>query len=431
MRTDPTGQVFSEPRCGSKATHALFCVVLGVFLGPPFFRTGAAAPPDDVAAFQQLAKTAAKTKGATLCRWGTVQYGKDNPKAFFAVYQSSAADDRHWVVFVAWDDQREAYRSDTDDLAATPCPGGTKPPAWETLQAVPLGPVALRPKEWAEIAVVDDELVQISERAEDHNFASRTDWETLVDSESFFSPPSERAAAILPIIDGVDGNSDNRKAGASAPRRAPKPETWVTFSRGEHGGPTDGDLDVRVRLVKDALEITLFATDDVAIPPTRAGLPTGRFIKADHFEIWFCARKATKDCDRRGARQLGIAKTADGKIERRWLHPQRNKEPLPAIAAAPSEAGGGLVVTLPLGMIRHDGRADLYLDGELTVAYSDTDDPAKGQEAVIATSRLRWGDGASFGRFVRHPLGGRYPSWQGGAGFTVHSDFTEDLPESP
>jgi hypothetical protein len=121
-----------------------------------------------------------------------------------------------------------------------------------------------------------------------------------------------------------------------------------------------------------------------------------------------------------------VARTADGQVHTRWLHPKGNKEKLPAVATGASK--GALVVTLPLAQMRHDGQPDGELKGELTVAYSDADVEGKGQEAVVATSDVKWGVGYTFGKFVRHAGGARFPAWDGGTQFTEEEAFLAALP---
>jgi hypothetical protein len=87
---------------------------------------------------------------------------------------------------------------------------------------------------------------------------------------------------------------------------------------------------------------------------------------------------------------------------------------LPAVAAA---GATGIVITLPLGQVEHTGSADGELQGPLTAAYSDADREGQGQEAIVATSRLRWGQGGSFSLFMRNEAGRRFPVWNGGIAF--------------
>ena len=169
------------------------------------------------------------------------------------------------------------------------------------------------------------------------------------------------------------------------------------------------------------------ATDDVLRPPANAKVNDAAFLKADHFELWFCAASAPETCEKKQTRQLGVARTADGQLHARWLHPKGNKEKLPAVTAAAPK--GALIVTLPLAQMRHDGQPDGELKGELTVAYSDADVEGKGQEAVVATSEVKWGVGYTFGKFVRHAGGARFPTWDGATQFQEDEAFLTALPK--
>ncbi len=139
-----------------------------------------------------------------------------------------------------------------------------------------------------------------------------------------------------------------------------------------------------------------------------------------------CAANAEELCQRKQARQLGIGRTSAGGWHARWLHPKGNKEKLPIVE--PSTGSGAVTLTLPLTQIRHEGDPEGSLTGEFTAVFSDADTEGKGQEAMVATSRLRRGDGGSFGRFVRHDGGARLPTWNGSAGLRPNEKLLVELP---
>jgi hypothetical protein len=267
----------------------------------------------------------------------------------------------------------------------------------------------------AQLAVVDDKVVAVQEQEEGADYTHLVDWEALVASGHDTEVGATRSASLLLLLD------------PKSPWRAqlPKPHTWVTFQKTPRGGPSDSSLSVRTDLVDKTLRVEMEATDDILRPLPDAKASDATFLKSDHFELWFCESGASRRCNKQEARQLGVARTASGQLHARWLHPKGNSEKLLAVSAGAGK--GAVVVTMPLASIRNDQTPDGALDGELSVAYSDADLEGKGQEAVVATSEIKWGVGYTFGQFIRHPGGVRYPTWDG-EGFPADQAFLQALP---
>jgi hypothetical protein len=393
---------------------ASLLVVLALQGAPP---TGRAGEPADAASekFQRWATDAARRKGTTLCRMGVARFSPQDSPAHFALFQRQVPGDTHFALVIAWPGNRRAFRTADTLMAGFDCVGK---PSWEQGKVIKLGPWGQQPRESADVAVVDGQLVLVEVTLDDPGAGEFFGWDSLVFSGRNVDDKLQWQSSILLLL-------DSRSAWRA---RLPKPKTWVTFQRTPHGGPADSELSARVDLVGPDLRIEMEATDDVARPLVDAKANDAAFLKADHFELWFCAAGASAWCDKKGARQLGIARTAGGLLHARWLHPKGNKEKLPVVAQGTAKSG--LVVALPLAQIRNERGLEPELEGELSVAYSDADVDGKGQEAVIATSQVRWGVGRTFGRFVRHKGGTRFPAWETTvAGFDENEALLKDLPK--
>ena len=53
--------------------------------------------------------------------------------------------------------------------------------------------------------------------------------------------------------------------------------------------------------------------------------------------------------------------------------------------------------------------ARMWSEWAVTVAFSDSDSPGAGQQTLVATSQLQWGDPDTFGALVRFPGDARFP----------------------
>jgi hypothetical protein len=393
-------------------------MTLALGFGPASAEAAPAERPDAAGArFEKWARQRANRKGLRLCRVGVARYSDQQPPAYFAMFhwspETPGADDR-FDLAVAWKTGRRAFRTDPDQQAVPFCEGDG-PVVWEKVRTIKVGPWGIAPRETNELAVIDGELVMLNEIGEDQFHSFATDWEDLAVSGHNVEESTEYNGALFPLLE------------PKSPYRPqlPPPRTWVTFEKSPHGGPADSALTARVDLVGTALRIELQATDDVRRPPRDAPLADAALLRSDHFELWFCAPGAGRFCDRKGSRQLGLARTSSGAVHARWLHPAGNREKLPAVAAA---GATGVAVTLPLGQVEHTGIVDGRLEGPLTAAYSDVDREGQGQEAIVATSRLRWGQGGSFSVFKRNDGGRRFPIWNGGIAFDDDEALLRELP---
>jgi hypothetical protein len=369
---------------------------------PPPSSSPAPPPSSSPEAFQRWAREAARQQAGDLCRFGAFQLDERQPRAFFAVLRRQVDKDLQFTLIATWGEHQRVFVTEPVFVTSMDCP---KAPRWETGKHVRLGPWG-PDKDYATIAVADGELVLLSQASEGGGVTTGVRWDEPGEGFTNDEDPADSAGkAILLILD----------AGSPWRGRLPPPRNWVTFGRAAHTGPADAEIDARVDLAAAdrTLRVRLSAKDDVARPLAAAGAPDAAFIKADHFELWFCAGGKGQSCDKRSVRQLGVARLADGKLHARWLHPKGNKEPLPAVTGD----AAAVEVTLPLARVQHDQGLAVDVEGKLTAVYSDSDGEGKGQETIVATSQLRWGNPDSFGRFVRLPDGARFPRFSEGAGF--------------
>ena len=374
--------------------------------------TGAADAPVAPEKFRAWATQVAKSTGLRLCRGGVARFSPQQPAASFAVFRQEYDGDIYYALVVAWGSQRRAFRSQHTTPDRFDCPQAA---VWENTRVIKLGPWGQGMRRLAQLAVVDDKVAVVQEEEEGTDYTHLVDWEAPVASGRDTEVGAKRNASLFLLID------------PKSPGRAqlPKPRTWVTFQKTPHGGAADSSLSVRTELVAKSLRVEMEATDDVLRPLPDVKASDAAFLKADHFELWFCESGASRRCNKQETRQLGVARTAGGQLHARWLHPKGNTEKLPSVVAVAGK--GAVVVTMPLSWIRNDETPDGALDGELTVAYSDADLEGKGQEAVVATSEVKWGVGYTFGQFIRHPGGTRFPTWDG-EGFPADEAFLKALP---
>ena len=159
----------------------------------------------------------------------------------------------------------------------------------------------------------------------------------------------------------------------------------VTFGAKRWTGKPDADLSVRVLVVPQGLKVELFATDDRAVLPAADANPRA-IVRADHFELWFCAENGPSNACRGEPAQLAVARTTGGGALARWLRPHPRGAPVPAA----SLENDRLVVILPRALIGAEPNSNGWpVLVPLTVAYSDSDDPAAGQQTMVATAPIR------------------------------------------
>jgi len=188
---------------------------------------------------------------------------------------------------VAWKNQRHAFRTEATPSETFECP---EKPAWEQQKLIKIGPWGDGTRRSLELAVVDDKLVQTSTLEEEPDWAESVDWEGLEAGGHVTEGNLKRNASLFLLLD------------PKSPWRAqlPKPQTQVTFQKTPHGSPADSSLTIRADLAKDVLRVEMETTNDVLRPPPEARVNDAAFLKADHFELWFCAPGAPENCGEKG-----------------------------------------------------------------------------------------------------------------------------------
>jgi hypothetical protein len=195
--------------------------------------------------------------------------------------------------------------------------------------------------------------------------------------------------ALLPVL-------------ASPEVAATLPPTHNQVTHGAKHRRREQDASFRVAALAqgpDAVRLRIQVRDDVTVPAA-SGMSDRDLLGTDHLEIWWAAH----DGQGTSTRQLAVARTGEGTLLSRWLHPAGLTEPLPPVALD----GNTFVVDLPLASLGVT-RPEESWQVPLTVAFSDSDVPGAGQQTLVATSTLRWNEPATFGRLVSFPGHTRYP----------------------
>ncbi len=240
------------------------------------------------------------------------------------------------------------------------------------------------------------------------NHSAEEDWEKLFFSNSSASTKvseegeeihhkSSFEGAILPVL-----------ASPRAAARLPPTLNRVTHGAKQWTGERDASLRVAALAQgTDAVRLRIQVRDDVAVPAT-SELSDRALLGTDHLELWWVVIGGQEP----STRQLAVARTREGSLFARWLHPEGLTEPLPSLAFD----RGAFLVDLPLsslGVRQPEGSWQT----RFTVAFSDSDAPGVGQQTLVATSTLRWNEPETFGRLVSFPGHTRYPpveqiSWE-------------------
>lgn len=199
----------------------------------------------------------------------------------------------------------------------------------------------------------------------------RTVWSTPVCGEperAFDTVPDSGGAAVPPTVAlhtcaaQADSAGERGFVVHGSPGDAADARLWATLS----GGRT----------------LTVEVVDDLLVTRPQPGRS---WLATDHLELWLDREPADRsmqwECDATTPTQWAIA--LDGSV--RLARPGAVEGAVQARLVSPGPAGRTrLELALPEGV------------SALTVVYSDTDDGA-GQERLIATSRLRHGDGTTLG----------------------------------
>lgn len=159
----------------------------------------------------------------------------------------------------------------------------------------------------------------------------------------------------------------------AGPRPAPPSPlpTWVTWGKEQWSGDADAALRVSTHHDAQALIVQLRAQDDVVVP-ARDNSPKG-ILRADHFELWWSEGHQPV--------QLGVTLDGNGQPRATWFVGPQRSHALPRT----TRVAGGIEVELPREWLERNG------DGStpFAVSYSDSDDPARGQQTLVSSTSHR------------------------------------------
>jgi hypothetical protein len=341
-------------------------------------RLATARAESDDDAFMHWAEKLSEINHKTVCAWGSLAHAASTTPGRFVWFVDKARPYANWLVFESGGRRwlfRHEQRADWRGKELRCELGGGQ--AWQKDAALELDFSEKSNVSGSSEAItfVDGELVKVRETASGFHDADDINWiegtHTWDDAHPLEdSLPGVHQHMLFALPEG------SRWWGKVAP--AP---VNVTFGAKRWTGKSDADFSVRVVFLPDGFRIELSATDDRAVLPA-ADADARAMVRADHFELWFCWDIAR--CDEKPT-QLGVARTAGGGALARWLRRSQVDPPEPAVWVEKDR----LVLLLSRDLLgaRSTGPALV----PFTVAYSDSDDPAAGQETMVATAPVKKG----------------------------------------
>jgi hypothetical protein len=358
---------------------AAVVVVAGGLVAGGLGAAGAGAEAEDDA-FMRWAEKLAEAEHKTICGEGSLTYPASKIPGRFVWFFDKARSHANWIVFES-NGRRWLYRHEgRADW------GGNELQCGQPGGGVVHEDLELRFSEQSNISdttetitFVDGDLVEVDESQNGYHDADRTSWIEGTHTESDPHPlddsPEDVSQHMLFAL----------PEGSRWWAKVPPAPVDVTFGAKRWSGKADADFAARVVLVPQGLKVELAATDDRAVLPP-ADADARAMVRADHFELWFCQdQERSNECRDKPA-QLGVARTAGGGALARWLRPHPRGAPVPAVSVEKDR----LVVILPLALVgaepRGPGSSALV---PFTVAYSDSDDPAAGQQTMVATAPVK------------------------------------------
>jgi len=333
-------------------------------------------------AFKRWAQGLSDAQHLPICAWGTLAHAASRNPGRFVWLNDPTRQYAHWLVFESagrrwWTRHEERAAFGGEELSCD----RKVPLTWMKLQALTLQFLDQSnvPDIKQVITLIDGDVVLLSDHRAGYHDDFFTNWVTGLNS--FHDPhplDDERSEPEQqPMIFALPEGS---RWWPKLPVLRPE----ITFGQKRWTGKDDADLAVRVVVVPEGLKVELDARDDQRILPA-AGADARAIVRADHFELWFCADQHSIECGERPA-QLGVARTADGGAVARWLRPHPANRPIPAVSVERER----LAVLLPRSLIDAvPGPGGFPILVPLTVAYSDSDDASAGQQTMIATAAIK------------------------------------------
>jgi hypothetical protein len=359
-------------------------------------------PADPTGAFVQWANQVARAKKLSVCRYGQLRYPGEEPGTFAQLGDPKNINHGQGSWLFARGKERWSYQPEPPGSFVMNVESCDEKPKWEDARTVSVG---YRGESagyiWNtdEVTFVAGEPVTLHEENHDVDGSSEIDWleatENTVDHDQAEPEPKGeitvgRLIALPPGSRWID---------------AWKTPTFVPFGAKNRKGAADANLAAYALDMGPAgFQIVIDVTDDSAVPTT-AKADARRFVRSDHLEIWWRPDNGSDN------RQLGIGFLADGGADVRWLYPKELTEKPPPVR----RKGSHFEIDLSFAALGFDpktpapgGRWNL----PFTVAFSDADDAAGGQQTVVATSPVRWNKRETFGALLSLPnKARRFPSF--------------------
>ncbi len=354
------------------------------------------------AEFRKWSRDLGKQEGFAICRWGQLTNPLTKVTGYFAWFYDSSgrglgvtdadSDKTDGFAYLAFavGDKKWLY-TEPGDVLELPCEEPSR--RFERRESLTIHRAdSMGGHNWEDRDVtVDAELGPVVLRTQDgHNSgggddANTVDWKALVKTTEIHAgadpsdgePSLTAQGALFPIF----------KPGLQGLGELPPARTWVTFGKKAWTGAADASMDVKVTAADKKFIVKISVTDDRHVP-VKAGADPASLLRGDHIEIWYDAGGTS------GPRQFGFPiPDAASPVAPLWLSPPKATGVPPAKISAQNHE---LVVELEMAAL---GVKDLFKAVEVpfTVVFSDSDDPAAGQQTLVATSQLHRKNWDSFG----------------------------------
>jgi hypothetical protein len=364
---------------------------------PPTAKSATPAPPTAApgpkADFLKWVNEVAAAKKLSICRYGQLRHPGETAGSFAQLGSPTDHDQRNGTWLFQHEKARWSYTGEPPSatMSVGKCDGA---PTWEKVESATVWYLASDVKyiwDTEDVTFVSGELVMLRESHNDVDGHVYIDWlkgtEDTVDHDQ--AEPEAKGERAIGLLVALPPDSPWIK-------RAPAP-TFVPFGAKNRKDAADADLAAQVLdKGKGAVQIVVDVTDDRVVP-VPAGADARRFVRGDHLEIWLADPDSSTV-----NRQLGIGLLADGGADVRWLLPKDYKEKTPPVR----RSGSHVEIDLSAAALGVAGDKD-FVNGRgsvpLTIAFSDADDPAAGQQTVIATSPVRWNRRDTFSRLHCFP----------------------------
>jgi hypothetical protein len=342
---------------------------------PPVTPAEATAPNKED--FLGWAKGLARAKKLSVCRAGQLRYAGE-AAGYFAMLGKAEPHDQADAVWVFG--QGQAHWSHGASGSAFIVEGCPADPPWEQAESVTVASVGIGAHYiWDnyDVTFVEGEPVILDEEHHDADGGTHRNWLRATERtfENDQAEQDSKGVTDLGLLVAMPP--------ASRWLKTWKTPTFVPFGAKNRQNAADADLAAyAVDRGNAGIQLVVDVSDDVVVP-TAAGARARAFIRGDHLEIWWRPDDASVN------KQLGIGLPSDGTADVRWLLPSKTPEATPPVRRTRTH----FEIDLSLATLGLEGSApppDGVRTLPLAVAFSDADDPAAGQQTVVATGPIRW-----------------------------------------